>query len=173
MLELIPRDSRAVLSIVKQLLRLSGFNQDTERIGRINLLNLFIYVTALLVPKVCFPYPSSSAMIQGLAELIFFTNVYVGFFCLILQHDPYRKLLHTIDTFVNIVYRSSREQVSLPGRTLISLNMKIQKVFSIYCYYVAATASTYWTIPCLMTYRSMYKASLSQNGSSIQFYPNL
>ena len=90
------------MPVVKRLLKLSGLTQETTRFGAINFLNLFIYIAAVLVPKVCFPYPNTEAMIRGLSELIFFTNVYVGFFCFIIQHRHYRDLLNAIDSFVDV-----------------------------------------------------------------------
>ncbi|XP_050077957.1 uncharacterized protein LOC126564878 [Anopheles maculipalpis] len=168
-----PTDPKAVMPTVKQLLRLSGFSQNAEHIGKIILPNLFVYVAGLLIPKVCFPYPNSSAMIQGLAELIFFTNIFVGVYCIILQHDRFRKLLNTIDIFVNLVHRSSDQEEFLQERALITLNRKVQKVSTIYWYYAIITASAYWSVPSLATYRSIYLASMSENRSSIQYYPNL
>ena len=97
-----PEDPKAVMPYAKRLLQLSGFRQDTEQLGTRIYLNLFIFVAAILIPKVCFPYPDTEAMIRGLSELIFFTNIFVGLFCFIAQHRPYRELLNAIESFVNI-----------------------------------------------------------------------
>nr|XP_049466485.1 uncharacterized protein LOC120954963 isoform X2 [Anopheles coluzzii] len=177
MLRLSPEDPKAVMPVVKRLLKLSGLTQETTRFGAINFLNLFIYIAAVLVPKVCFPYPNTEAMIRGLSELIFFTNVYVGFFCFISQHRHYRDLLNAIDSFVDVVYPTATHPSDSPSeQILIKFNVKIQKLSVVFCWYIAVTATFYWLAPCLMTYRSIYKASVSvENGSvqSIQYYPNL
>uniref|UniRef100_A0A182RG81 Odorant receptor n=1 Tax=Anopheles funestus TaxID=62324 RepID=A0A182RG81_ANOFN len=175
MFKLNPKDPKAVMPIVKYLLSLSGFRQDAEHLGRKILPNVFVYIVVLLIPKVFFPYPSRASMIQGLAELIFFTNVDVGFFCLVLQHDHYRQLLNTIDTFINIAYHSTNQKESLPELLLMRLNRNIQKLSVIFCYYIVVTAIIYWTLPCMLTYRSIFKARTIGNASVtlIQYYPNL
>uniref|UniRef100_A0A182VCC6 Uncharacterized protein n=1 Tax=Anopheles merus TaxID=30066 RepID=A0A182VCC6_ANOME len=90
------------MPFAKRLLRLSGFRQDTELLEKKIFFNLFVYVAALLVPKVCSPYPNSEVIIRGLSELIFFTNVYVGYYCFVVQHRDYRDLLNAIDSFLNV-----------------------------------------------------------------------
>uniref|UniRef100_A0A182KDP9 Uncharacterized protein n=1 Tax=Anopheles christyi TaxID=43041 RepID=A0A182KDP9_9DIPT len=122
------------MPFVKHLLSLSGFSQETSGIGPLNVVNLVIYIAVLLVPKVCFPYPNTEAMIRGLSELIFFTNVYIGFLCFIIQHRPYRELLNTIDSFV--------KEESLAERILIKLNRKINMLSVIFCCCVALLNQT-------------------------------
>uniref|UniRef100_A0A182IIS9 Uncharacterized protein n=1 Tax=Anopheles arabiensis TaxID=7173 RepID=A0A182IIS9_ANOAR len=172
-----PEDPKAVMPYAKRLLQLSGFRQDTEQLGTRIYLNLFIFVAAILVPKVCFPYPDTEAMIRGLSELIFFTNIFVGLFCFIAQHRHYRELLNTIESFVNIVYHTSSQQPeSLSERTLIKLNVKINQISVVYCYYVAVAAFAYWIAPCVITYLSIHKEQdIAGNGTmhAIQYYPNL
>uniref|UniRef100_A0A182KHM7 Uncharacterized protein n=1 Tax=Anopheles christyi TaxID=43041 RepID=A0A182KHM7_9DIPT len=176
MLKLRPEDPRAVLPFAKWLLGLSGFRQESEQLGRKILFNLFIYVAVLLVPKVCFPYPDVEALIRGLSELIFFTNIYVGLFCFILQHRHYRELLNAIDTFVKEVYPSSHQPESPAEQILIKLNRKINTISVIYCCYLAVAAFMYWLTPCMITTRSIYRAgSIAGNASirQIEFFPNL
>ena len=96
MLRLSPEDPKAVMPFAKRLLRLSGFRQETEQLEKKIFFNLFVYVAALLIPKVCSPYPDSKTIIRGLSELIFFTNVYVGYYCFVAQHRHYRDLLNEI-----------------------------------------------------------------------------
>uniref|UniRef100_A0A182XDJ9 Uncharacterized protein n=1 Tax=Anopheles quadriannulatus TaxID=34691 RepID=A0A182XDJ9_ANOQN len=172
-----PEDPKAVMPYAKRLLQLSGFRQDTEQLGTRIYLNLCIFVAAILVPKVCFPYPDTEAMIRGFSELIFFTNIFVGLFCFIAQHRHYRELLNAIESFVNIVYRTSSQQPeSLSERNLIKLNVKINQISVVYCYYVAVAAFAYWIAPCVITYLSIHKEQdIAGNGTmhAIQYYPNL
>ncbi|EAA45285.1 AGAP009412-PB [Anopheles gambiae str. PEST] len=176
MLSLRPEDPKAVMPFAKRLLRLSGFSPGTEQLGRCIYVNLSIYITVILVPKVCFPYPNTEAMIRGLGELIYFTNVYVGFFCFVVQHRHYRDLLDEIQSFVNIVYPTSQQPESLSERTLIKLNVKINILSVLYCRYIVVAAFIYWMVPCVVTYSSIHKAEVSMGNESIQsiqYYPNL
>uniref|UniRef100_A0A182PZ81 Uncharacterized protein n=1 Tax=Anopheles epiroticus TaxID=199890 RepID=A0A182PZ81_9DIPT len=177
MLRFTPQDSKAVLPLARRMLRLSGFLQETERFGMINFFNLFIFLATVLVPKVCFPYPNTAAMIQGISELIYFTNVYVGYFLLVLEHRHYRELLSEIDTFVKVVCRPCHHTATHAEQTLVKLNLKIQKISALFCCYILITVIMYWSAPCLMTYHSVYKARMSAGNktlhSPIQYYPNL
>ena len=75
------------------------------------------------------------------------------------------------------VYPTATHPSDSPSeQILIKFNVKIQKLSVVFCWYIAVTATFYWLAPCLMTYRSIYMASVSvENGSvqSIQYYPNL
>ncbi|EAA05747.2 AGAP009413-PA [Anopheles gambiae str. PEST] len=174
MLRLSPEDPKAVMPFAKRLLRLSGFRQETEQLEKQIFFNLFVYVAALLIPKVCSPYPDSEAIIRGLSELIFFTNVYVGYYCFVVQHRHYRDLLDEIQSFVNVVYPTSQQPESPSERTLIKLNVKINKISVLYCWYLAAAGLIYWSTPCLMTYHSVLKAKAEYGPNHpIRFYPNL
>uniref|UniRef100_A0A182NZ45 Uncharacterized protein n=1 Tax=Anopheles dirus TaxID=7168 RepID=A0A182NZ45_9DIPT len=169
MFKLNPQDPTAVMPLAKCLLNLSGFRQDTPQHRRAIFLNLFVFITVVFIPKTCFPYPDTETLIRSLGELIFFANVCMGFYCLTLQQSHYRELLDNIETFVNAVYRS---EYSPQQEKLITVNRKIQKLSAMLCYYVALSAVIFWLVPCLMTYRSLYIAAATPNGSdtSAHFY---
>ncbi|XP_035908991.1 uncharacterized protein LOC118510791 [Anopheles stephensi] len=88
------------MPLALRLLRVIGVWGDLTRYRYI--LVFVCYCFGIVIPKVCFGYPSAEASIRGYTELILETNVFAGMLMLYVRYDHFKLLLVELGSFVSI-----------------------------------------------------------------------
>uniref|UniRef100_A0A182YFW8 Uncharacterized protein n=1 Tax=Anopheles stephensi TaxID=30069 RepID=A0A182YFW8_ANOST len=165
-----PCDETAVMPLALRLLRVIGVWGDLTRYRYI--LVFVCYCFGIVIPKVCFGYPSAEASIRGYTELILETNVFAGMLMLYVRYDHFKLLVVELRSFVSIVFRD--HSPSTPIRSnLVQLNVRLHKYTMLYCLYMCCVCTVYCFAPLWSNYSGYTSAINHQDNGSTVFQFNL
>uniref|UniRef100_A0A182TKS7 Odorant receptor n=1 Tax=Anopheles melas TaxID=34690 RepID=A0A182TKS7_9DIPT len=139
-----PTDDTDVMPLVLRLLRGIGV-WDVPRYRYRYVAVFLFYVFGILIPKLCFGYPTLEASIRGYTELILETNVFAGMLQLYLCYNHFVPLVDELRAFAAIVFQDN--QPMLLRTNLTNLNLRIHKYTLCYCLYMCCVCTVYCVAP--------------------------
>uniref|UniRef100_A0A182G029 Uncharacterized protein n=1 Tax=Anopheles albimanus TaxID=7167 RepID=A0A182G029_ANOAL len=146
-----------------QVIGVWGDRKDRYRFGLVFL----VYCFGILVPKVCFGYPSLEATIRGYAELILETNVFGGMLMFYLRKDHFEMLVQELRHLVSIAFRDYQPVVI--RNYLIAHNYRLHKYTLFFCFYMTGVCTVYCIAPLWSSYMSYFRAVNTRNHTTINF----
>uniref|UniRef100_A0A2M4CWL7 Putative odorant receptor n=1 Tax=Anopheles darlingi TaxID=43151 RepID=A0A2M4CWL7_ANODA len=162
----VPSDEKAVMPLILRLLEVIGVWGDRK--NRYRYMVVFLsYCLGILVPKVCFGYPSLEATIRGYAELILETNVFGGMLMFYLRNDHFEMLIQELRHLVVIVFRDYQSVVI--QNYLIALNRRLHKYTLFFCFYMIGVCTVYCIAPLWPSYASYFRAINTPNHTTMNF----
>uniref|UniRef100_A0A6E8VXU4 Odorant receptor n=1 Tax=Anopheles coluzzii TaxID=1518534 RepID=A0A6E8VXU4_ANOCL len=164
-----PSDDTDVMPLVLRLLQVIGV-WDVQRCRYRYVAVFLFYVFGILIPKLCFGYPTLETAIAGYTELILETNVFAGMLLFYQRYDHFVPLVDELRAFAAIVFQDN--QPMFLRTNLTDLNLRIHKYTLCYCLYMCFCCTVYCVAPLgsnIAGYTAAMADTASNSSSSTTF----